>query len=579
MLNLFFYCIFVLARSDYFLMKIFPFTLIFALMLIISCSNNKIDRQLEETSRIIDSLPDSALTILSKIDTTDLSSDRQKAEFILFSTKAKMSLYMDISQDSAINFAIDYFDKTGNIDNVTWAMYCKGYILYSSRNFTHSLSILLDAYEIGDNNVGSSLLGKIASLIATIFHVTFNPQIGLKYSEMAYQHFLDAGTQTQIDNALLNTACSHHSIGNHEKTEEITKNVIKSALEKGDVELRRRALSLLGNTYIHEEKYREASEVFDTMEKENIITAYDSTLYLNAYIKLGELSKAREIMRDISYSDSVPQLASAKQDYYLAIGDTMAAYKHLETIEAFESEIMANSFHDGIITSVEQFHSIQKKLRDEKLRLASLIRLIIVLSSIIIIAVISLSLRWRYKAKIRIKDAELEARLAQIQTLSESVAESKSESRKLSEELADRDSKLAPMKDDINKLFKKQWNTLNLLCNEYFEKGDSSLKNTILTEIEKEIHRISGKQGVRNIQESLDRHLDNIISRLREQLPGLDNNDVTFLSFVYAGFSPRAICLFTGYTIKYYYKKRAVLKERLLSSDAPDRLFFAEMMG
>lgn len=132
------------------------------------------------------------------------------------------------------------------------------------------------------------------------------------------------------------------------------------------------------------------------------------------------------------------------------------------------------------------------------------------------------------------------------------------------------------MKDDINKLFKKQWNTLNLLCNEYFEKGDSSLKNTILTEIEKEIHRISGKQGVRNIQESLDRHLDNIISRLREQLPGLDNNDVTFLSFVYAGFSPRAICLFTGYTIKYYYKKRAVLKERLLSSDAPDRLFFAE---
>lgn len=161
---------------------------------------------------------------------------------------------------------------------------------------------------------------------------------------------------------------------------------------------------------------------------------------------------------------------------------------------------------------------------------------------------------------------ELDLRMDEIRELTESVENSKLQNEQLS--------------SDISSLFKKQWSTLNMLCNEYFEKGENAaLKTTILTEVEKEIKRISGRDGLKSIEGALDRHFNGIINKLKEQLPDFDKKDIAFLTFSYAGFSPRAICLFTGFTIKYYYKKRAVLKEKILATDAPDKQLFVDLLG
>lgn len=73
-------------------------------------------------------------------------------------------------------------------------------------------------------------------------------------------------------------------------------------------------------------------------------------------------------------------------------------------------------------------------------------------------------------------------------------------------------------------------------------------------------------------------YVDNILVKVTEQLPTLSKADVKFLTYLYAGFSPRAVCIFTDIKIKNFYNRRLRLKERILSSDAPDREWFVSKM-
>lgn len=62
------------------------------------------------------------------------------------------------------------------------------------------------------------------------------------------------------------------------------------------------------------------------------------------------------------------------------------------------------------------------------------------------------------------------------------------------------------------------------------------------------------------------------------QCPWLKSDDITFIMLIYAGFSPRTICLFTGIKIKYFYGKRSRLTERIMASDAKEKELFCSKM-
>lgn len=63
--------------------------------------------------------------------------------------------------------------------------------------------------------------------------------------------------------------------------------------------------------------------------------------------------------------------------------------------------------------------------------------------------------------------------------------------------------------------------------------------------------------------DSVNRYMDNIVGRLSQQCPFLKPDDLTFMALLYARFSPRAVCLFTGIKLKYFYTKRSRLFSRI----------------
>lgn len=142
--------------------------------------------------------------------------------------------------------------------------------------------------------------------------------------------------------------------------------------------------------------------------------------------------------------------------------------------------------------------------------------------------------------------------------------------------ISERTERNIELKAKVDALYGSRLDTLNMLCNGYFEKNESEkVRLTLYNEVEKHILALRDSKNIEELENIVNSYLDNILSRVKEQLPDLSRKDLTFLTYLYAGFSPRAVCIFTDIKIKNFYNRRSRLKERILSSDAPDKEYFA----
>ena len=104
------------------------------------------------------------------------------------------------------------------------------------------------------------------------------------------------------------------------------------------------------------------------------------------------------------------------------------------------------------------------------------------------------------------------------------------------------------------------------------------MKLTLYNEVEKHILALRDSKSISELEEIVNTFLDNILVKVKRQLPELNRKDLIFLTYLYAGFSPRAVCIFTDIKIKNFYNRRSRLKERILASDAQDREYFVSKM-
>jgi len=145
--------------------------------------------------------------------------------------------------------------------------------------------------------------------------------------------------------------------------------------------------------------------------------------------------------------------------------------------------------------------------------------------------------------------------------------------------ISDNVAKNKELQAKVDDLYGKRLDTLNMLCNEYFEKSASEkLKVSLYNDVENHILSLRNKENIRDLTAIVNTYLDNIINKVETQIPELTTKDIVFLTYLYAGFSPRAICIFTDIKIKNFYNRRSRLKERILASNAVDKEFFVSKM-
>lgn len=202
---------------------------------------------------------------------------------------------------------------------------------------------------------------------------------------------------------------------------------------------------------------------------------------------------------------------------------------------------------------VNTLSEIKESARSERMRVVYL-ALFVVLALLGVVAL----LYWRYRHRIHMQRDEI----SELSFMLE-------EGRRQNEDL----------RQKVDTLYGSRLATLNMLCNEYFEKNDSEkVRLTLYNEVERNILSLREDRNVKELEDIVNCYLDNILVRVREEIPDLNAKDIRLLTYLYAGFSPRAICIFCDIKIKNFYNRRARLKERILESTSPNRDYFVSKM-
>ena len=135
------------------------------------------------------------------------------------------------------------------------------------------------------------------------------------------------------------------------------------------------------------------------------------------------------------------------------------------------------------------------------------------------------------------------------------------------------------LKAKVSDLMRNSFSTINQLCYEYFEKADTSfLKKSIYTKVEEEIERLKSQEQMSQFEKVLNENCDGIILRIEAQIPQISDADKTLLIYIYSGLSARTICVLMDIQLKTFYMRRLRLKNKIESSDAPDKEWFVSIM-
>ena len=137
------------------------------------------------------------------------------------------------------------------------------------------------------------------------------------------------------------------------------------------------------------------------------------------------------------------------------------------------------------------------------------------------------------------------------------------------------------LRSKIDALYAGRVSTLNFLCDEYYNKRDArqeEVRLSIYKEVEKQILLLKSPKSLAELENIVNTYLNDILLRIRQQIPSLSHTDIVFLTYLYAGFSPRAVCIFCDIKIKNFYNRRSRLRARILESGAPDAEIFASRM-
>ena len=455
-----------------------------------------------------------------------------------------------------LSFGSCHRNSTAKIE----ALYTEADSAYRAGNHTRSISIATEVAEKARANRMPYLAGKAEDLLAVIVSESYGGEDVARHRWRAAEEYLKADSIRDHRYALIDLAVAYTNSDNIRKAMVLLDSIRMAAASDSAI-----VTACLRTSYpiaIFTGNLMDASQI--KMQLDNYRNCYTPDALDYACLAVNYNSDV--------WIDSASAVAKTPVDHeFIDFAKRQRLYRSGNFGKFSTESDSAREADDSdsqrlrstpVITSQRDYFG--QKAEHERNRASNLMFIIIGLAVILFCLVMGGSAF--YRMKLRTKNAEIESMMEALS--------------KLSSRLTAEQAEKAEARARIESLFRERWDTINLLCSEFFEKGDSEkARASIVNEVEKELDRLRTPQKLNQIEQSVDQCRGGLISALRRQCPFLKNDDIIFLTLIYAGFSPRAVCLFTGIKLKYFYTKRSRLIARIEASSAPDRALFIEKLG
>ncbi|MBQ9499613.1 MAG: hypothetical protein IJR56_05875 [Bacteroidaceae bacterium] len=534
--------------------------LIYTLLIIIAlaaCNTHQGTRALlDKAEALMTEHPDSALATLQQVDEAQLSTEKLQARFALLLSMALDKNYIDVASDSLIRPAVEYYENHGSSREKMLTCYYLANTFINANETAKCLISLTDAEKYAKNIEDHFYLGMIYRMMADAYNDIYCRNEELKYRQLSYNEFKEAGSQRHIDFAYLDLGQSFSNNYEYDKAIAIFNDISLSAEKSSDSVLIRDCFSNLGHTLCMKHDYKESINYIKKLEAlfpkkiksddyRDMANNYaalqmpDSAIY---YMQIAESLIRSNVDTQVTYEINY-ELSKYKGDYKTALDN----YEKLYDLNAYVTDsIMGKSvlitLQDYIVQQAEYDNYISKQKRNRLYYIIAFLVLGIIAASIILYQ------RWQNKKQ------EIEKNLQLAQSIRDT--------------LRIKEGQLSEMNSQIQALFSQQFNAIDELCNVYFEVKDTKAeKDRVYKEVLNQINDLGTKE-VSQLEIIVNTYRNQLMADFRKDFPHLHTDIYQFATYLFAGFSLRAISIIMNEKIENIYNKKSRLKNRVQNSDS-----------
>ncbi len=523
---------------------------VIVLLSFVSCHENSfVSKSLEEAETLMNEHPDSALRILQGIDAAQLKGRKLQAERSLLLSMAMDKNFIDLTSDSLINIAVDYYKNSKDYERLFQALYYQGRVYQNAKRYNDAMLSFTEAEQIIENVDNDFAKGLLYAQLGELHDRFYNFPKSLEYYTNASICYHDAKCINHVYYAKLSIGCVYVNLNQNDHAEQIVNEVLSWAKDNDRIlyDVARNVLSSLykrsGDIKASMQLF--APEEYSDMPVDNSALAYYYAIGHNKSKALNHLNLAWQSAVDVE--DTI-RMYDYSYCVNKALGDYEAALSYHEKLIHLQDAIIRSAMQQPLFeTQRNYFHSLAEnnalQLKNNKILYAS--AFIITLLLIILIV-------FYYRYQLMQKQRRLEDYI-DLQ-------------RELETRISDKDNEIDSINTHVRELFSHQYELLNKLCKIYYETPGSNKERAIYSKVEKEIESFKTNSDFFDRMEQIVNDCnDNVMMKLRNGMPMLKPREYRLFCFLCAGFSAKAISLFTDDIPANIYVKKKRLKNKILA--------------
>lgn len=529
-------------------------------------------RELAAAEACMQEAPDSSLQILSRIDPKLIRGKQVRAEYALLYSMALDKNYIFVESDSLIRIAHDFYRRSGDLRRRYLSDYYYVLVLHNRKENAEALICYLEAEQDGLKLGDSYYLGLLYNEISDIYKSRYDYVNSLKYARKSFENYREADKKHHSAYALLNMGDAY---ANLEQTDS-AKYCFLSSLDISealcDTAMISYTLANLAMAHLADEEPEAAAAALwkirgqwhtDWSNSEYAFMADACRMMNRPDSALYYLAEAE--VRTPSDPQSQAQLNNTAAPIHMNIGAYKQAAEEYRYCTLVQDSLCRIALRQSYANLHRDYIEQRRRAAEAALQAArQRLWLIVALAAVsVLLAGYVACMNWRRRQRAKahylaaIDDVQRANRLLLL----------KLEARKESDTAS------------MRKLIKERFGTINELASTYYERQGMNEQKAIFNKVKAMLDSYaSDKKGKQEIEEVVNACYDDVMAKVRRELPGLKESELDLLRYIYAGFSLRVISFFTGDSINYTAVKKSRLKAKIAKSDAPSKELFVNLM-
>lgn len=524
-------------------------------MLCMNCTGNGVmdNRQMSALSELIDKgESQKALSEISLIDRSRLTA-KENAYLTLLQCRAYRHENIPPASPEQI---IPIIEALGNDEHNPLLAEAKYYLASAYLNNSNYPNAVIEASEATSSpSADSTIVADCYVIIALSHRETHNSTLELAFAEMA----IEAAPMNETANNAYTDALIHNR-----KYEECLSfidskaSVFPSLRRKATIP----ALAL--------RRYDLAKDIFESLEANSTDLTVEERLNKALLTVTTGGAKSKDLFedQDSDYRYSLNEL-KLLAELHTATGNLKEAEKTRLQMLDIQDSMISRLSESKIYEDLYNIEHAKSQASEFNARRSRTILISAIAGSVMIIILLSVLIFYR-KAIERKRMAESENRIL---ALNDELTRGRSEREY-------QDKMITAMRKDVDRLFKEHYESVEMAANLLLDTSMSKNSDKRITEeLSRKVSKCRDPKFLSTLESTVNEFRNGAIDRLRKQIAGISDQEMTIILYSAAGLSSRVICLLTDQSASALYNKKYRIKKKILASDAADREEFVDMIS